>query len=42
MQLCAKYRQGGARDETVPAFPKYPLRLVVKLVAARIAMLLGT
>jgi hypothetical protein len=41
MQICTKYRQGDALDTTVPTFSRYPLRLVAKLVAVRIAMLLG-
>jgi hypothetical protein len=41
MQVCTQYRRAGALDTTVPTFPRYPLRLVAKLVAARMAMLLG-
>jgi hypothetical protein len=41
MQICAKYRQAGTLDMTIPTFSRYPLRLVAKLVAAKIAMLLG-
>lgn len=41
MKICTKYRKAGVLDTTVPAFSKYPLRLVAKLLAARIAMLLG-
>jgi hypothetical protein len=41
MQICTKYRQAGALDTTVPTFSSYPLRLLAKLVAARMAMLLG-
>jgi hypothetical protein len=41
MRICTKYRQAGAFDATVPAFSRYPFRFVAKLVAARIAMLLG-
>ena len=40
MQICAKYRQAGTLDMTIPTFSRYPLRLVAKLVAAKIAMLL--
>jgi hypothetical protein len=42
MQVCTKYRQAGATlDTTVPTFSGYPLRLVAKLIAARIAMVFG-
>jgi hypothetical protein len=41
MLICTRYRQAGALDTAVPAFTKYPFRLVAKLVAAKIAMLLG-
>ena len=41
MLMCTRYRQAGALDTTIPAFSRYPLRLMVKLLAARIAMLLG-
>jgi hypothetical protein len=40
MRLCTKYRQPGATD-AVPSFPGYPLRLVARLIAARLAMWLG-
>jgi hypothetical protein len=40
MQICTRSRQAGTLDTTVPAFSRYPFRLVAKLVAARIAMLL--
>ncbi|HEY4338858.1 MAG TPA: DUF6151 family protein [Steroidobacteraceae bacterium] len=40
MHVCTKYRQGGVLDTTVPAFPEYPFRLMVKLLTSRIAMLL--
>jgi hypothetical protein len=39
MRICTKYRQGGAPDETVPTFSGYPLRLLGKFLAAKIAML---
>lgn len=41
MRICTKYRDAGAMDTAVPAFPGYPIRLMVKLLAARVAMLLG-
>jgi hypothetical protein len=41
IQICTKYRGAGAMDTTVPAFPGYPIRLLAKLLAARVAMLLG-
>jgi hypothetical protein len=41
MQVCTKYRQAGIIDTTVPAFSSYPVRLVARLLAARIGMLLG-
>jgi hypothetical protein len=41
MQICTRYRRAGAVDPTLPAFSRYPFRLVAKLVAARVAMLLG-
>ncbi|MEJ0005815.1 MAG: hypothetical protein WDM77_05370 [Steroidobacteraceae bacterium] len=41
MQICTKYRQGGTHHTTEPAFTGYPLRLVTKLLWARLAMLLG-
>jgi hypothetical protein len=41
MLMCTKYRQGSPLDTSVPAFSRYPFRLVAKLLAARIAMLLG-
>jgi hypothetical protein len=41
MQICTKYRQAGVLGTTVPAFSGYPLRLLAKLVAARIGMALG-
>jgi hypothetical protein len=41
MQICTRYRQAGALDTAIPAHPKYPPRLLAKLLAAKIAMLLG-
>jgi hypothetical protein len=41
MKICTQFRPAGALDTTLPTFGRYPLRLVAKLVAARIAMLLG-
>ncbi len=41
MQVCTRYRQAGSPDSTLPTFPGYPLRLAGKLVAAKVAMLLG-
>jgi hypothetical protein len=41
MQICTRHRQAGALDPTVPAFSGYPLRLLAKFAAARIAMLLS-
>ena len=41
MHICTRYRQAGTLDTSVPAFSRYPLRLVAKLLAARLAMLLG-
>jgi hypothetical protein len=40
MQICTGHRQARTPD-TVPAYSGYPLRLLAKLLAARIAMLLG-
>jgi hypothetical protein len=41
MQVCTKYRQAGVLDAAVPPFSGYPFRFMAKLVAARLAMLLG-
>jgi hypothetical protein len=41
MRICTKYRPAGALDTTVPAFSGYPLRLLGKFLAAKIAMLVG-
>lgn len=41
MHICTRYRQGGDLDSTVPSFPRYPLRFLAKLLAARMTMLLG-
>ncbi len=41
MHICTRYRQSSKLDTTVPSFPGYPLRFVAKLLAARMAMLLG-
>jgi hypothetical protein len=41
MRICTRYRQGSAPDTTVPAFSGYPLRLLGKFLAAKIAMLVG-
>jgi hypothetical protein len=38
MRICTRHRPVGTTD-TVPAFSGYPLRLLAKLAAARIAML---
>lgn len=40
LHVCTKYRQGVSRD-TVPSFSGFPLRFVAKLVAAKLAMMLG-
>jgi hypothetical protein len=42
MQICTRHRQAGVLDPTVPAYSGYPLRLLAKFAAARIAMLLST
>jgi hypothetical protein len=42
MRVCTKYRQTASGDATVPSFPGYPLRLLGKLLAAKMAMLLGS
>lgn len=41
IRICTKYRDAGAMDTAIPAFPGYPIRLLAKLLAARVAMLLG-
>jgi hypothetical protein len=41
MLMCTMYRQAGALDTTVPAFSRYPFGLVAKLLAAKVAMILG-
>jgi hypothetical protein len=42
MRMCTRYRQAGPLDPAVPAFSRYPVRLLAKLVGAKIAMLLGS
>lgn len=41
IEVCTKYRQSELINPTVPAFSKYPFRLVVRLLAAKVAMLVG-
>jgi hypothetical protein len=41
MRICTKRAPGGARRPDVPSYPGYPLQLLVKLIAARLAMLVG-
>jgi hypothetical protein len=41
MRTCTRTRAPGELPDDVPAYPGYPLRLIGRLLAARVAMLFG-
>lgn len=41
MRICTKFAPGGPGSSDVPSHPGYPIKLVAKLLAARVAMLFG-
>jgi hypothetical protein len=41
MRICTRSAPGSSHGSDVPSYPRYPLKLLGKLLAARIAMLVG-
>jgi hypothetical protein len=41
MRICTKSAPGSSHRSDVPSYPGYPIKLLAKLLAARIAMLVG-